>query len=160
MTDFPRHFSPMRRAFAGAMLALALLAGPALAQETAIVTTRVIYPGQIIGADVLKEVTFRRGRNHIGEVAATVDQLEGKVARRTLLPGRLIPAGSVRDPYLVTAGAPVQAVFAQGGLTISLSAVPLQSGAVGDFIKVRNMDSGAVFGGVVMADGTVRVGAT
>ena len=38
--------------------------------------------------------------------------------------------------------------------------VPLQPGSAGDLVKVRNLDSGAVFTGTVMADGTIRVGAS
>lgn len=145
---------------AGALLAFAALASPALAQETAVVSTRIIYPGQTVSADALEEVTLRRGKNNLAVVAMSVEEVEGKVARRTLLPGRLIPVSSVREPYVVDAGAPVRVVLVQGGLTISLAGVPLQPGAVGDLVKVRNMDSGAVFMGVVMADGTIRVGAT
>ena len=36
----------------------------------------------------------------------------------------------------------------------------LQPGAAGDLVKVRNIDSGKILSGTVMADGTVRVGAT
>jgi len=36
----------------------------------------------------------------------------------------------------------------------------LQPGAAGDFVRVRNIDSGKVFSGTVMADGTIRVGAS
>jgi flagella basal body P-ring formation protein FlgA len=148
------------RPLAGAVLWLVAAMAPAFAQETAIIPTRVIYPGETISAGLLEAVTLRRGKNNLGAVAMSAAELEGKVARRTLLPGRLIPAGSVREPYLVEAGAPVQVLFVQGALTISLSAVPLEPGAVGDLIKVRNVDSGAVFSGIVMADGTIRVGAT
>ncbi len=37
---------------------------------------------------------------------------------------------------------------------------PPQAGAAGELIRVRNLDSGSVFTGVVMADGTVRVSAS
>lgn len=142
-------------------LALALgVASPAFAGETAVVPTRVIYPGEAIDAGLLEIVRLRSGKTRPAGVVNSPDELEGKVARRTLLPGRPIPLGSVREPYAVEAGAPVQVLFVQGPLTISLSAVPLQPGAVGDLIKMRNIDSGAVFTGTVMADGTVRVGAT
>ena len=50
-------------------------------------------------------------------------------------------------------------MFITNGLTISLTAVTLEAGSAGDVVKVRNVDSGAVFSAVVMADGTVRVGA-
>jgi flagella basal body P-ring formation protein FlgA len=145
---------------AAAAAVLVCLAAPALAQQTAVVATHVIYPGQTVTFDALEEVPLRRKLDNVTAIALTPDEVEGKVARRTLLPGRLIPISSVREPYLVEAGAPVHVMLVQGALTISLSGMPLQPGAVGDLIKVRNLDSGAVFMGTVMADGTIRVGAT
>ncbi len=79
------------------------------------------------------------------------------MARRTLLPGRLIGLSAVRDAYLVETGKPVQVRFVQGVLEISVAGVPLQAGAAGDLVKVRNIDSGVVFTGTVMGDGSIRV---
>jgi flagella basal body P-ring formation protein FlgA len=45
----------------------------------------------------------------------------------------------------------------QGGLEIALSAIALQAGAAGDVVRLRNADSGSIFAGTVMEDGTVRV---
>jgi len=42
-------------------------------------------------------------------------------------------------------------------MIISASGTPLQDAAIGDLIKVRNIDSGITVSGTVMADGTVRV---
>jgi flagella basal body P-ring formation protein FlgA len=81
------------------------------------------------------------------------------VARRTLLPGRYIPLNSLRDAYIVEQGAPVQVMFVAGALTISATGVTLQPGSAGDLVKVRNIDSGKILSGTVMADGSVRVGA-
>lgn len=142
---------------------LSLAAGsslPALAQQTVIIPTRVIYPGETVMPEALEEVPLRRQVKNIGAIARERYQLEGKVARRTLLPGRMIPVTSVRDAHLVTAGSPVQVLFVHGALEISVAGVPLQHGAAGDLIKVRNIDSGAVFTGVVMEDGTIRVAAS
>jgi flagella basal body P-ring formation protein FlgA len=72
----------------------------------------------------------------------------------------MIPTGSVRDAWIVEPGKPVRVIFMQGGLEIALSAVALQAGAAGDMVRLRNVDSGSVFDGVVMADGTVRVSAS
>jgi len=38
--------------------------------------------------------------------------------------------------------------------------VTLQPGAAGDLVKVRNIDSGKIFSGTVMADGSIRVSAS
>jgi len=126
---------------------LALLAGtlPAAAQEVVLIPARVIYPGETIA---------------LAAVATEAAELEGKVARRTLLPGRYIPANAIREAWLVEQGASVQVYFVAGPLTISAAGVSLQPGSAGDLVKVRNVDSGKVITGTVMTDGTVRVGAS
>ncbi|MEP9389695.1 flagellar basal body P-ring formation chaperone FlgA [Mesorhizobium sp. KR9-304] len=142
--------------------ALAFFAGaaPALAQEVVLIPSRVIYPGETIDLAVLKEVTLKPGRIVPPAVVFRAPEIEGKVAKRTLLPGRYIPAAALREAWLVEQGAPVQVMFVSGPLTISATAVTLQSGAAGDLVKVRNIDSGKVFTGIVMADGSIRVGAS
>jgi flagella basal body P-ring formation protein FlgA len=153
--------SIVRFTWSRVILALALLAGatPALAEEVVLIPSRVIYPGETIVPGSLKEVTLVPGKHSPDAVATKLDELDGKVAKRTLLPGRYIPNSAIRDAWLVEQGSSVQVYFAAGGLTISATAVTLQSGSAGDQVKVRNIDSGKVFSGTVMADGTIRVGA-
>lgn len=140
-------------------LAAALPAGGARATETfAAVVNRIVYPGQTIGAEAVEEVPFKVTGKIASPVAHSHAEVAGKVARRTLLPGYLIPVSSLREPYLVEAGEPVTAIFAHGGLTITAAAVPLEPGSLGDMIRLRNADSGKVFTGIVLADGTVRLG--
>jgi len=152
----------LRTASAAACIASALLASSlsAGAEEVAMVTTRVIYPGETVVADVLKQVKLKAGRQVPPAMATVLAEIDGKVAKRTLLPGRYIPLASVRNAYLLEQGVPVQVVFEHGGLIISASAITLQPGSPGDLVKVRNVDSGAVFFGTVMADGTIKVGAS
>jgi flagella basal body P-ring formation protein FlgA len=129
----------------------------ALAQQTVVIPTRVIYPGEVVTADSLEQVPLRRKVKNLGALVLDPAQLEGKVARRTLLPGRMIPVASVRDAFLVETGKPVQVRFVQGGLEIQIMGISLQTGSAGDLVRVRNADSGSVFNGVVMADGTIKV---
>ena len=142
-------------------LALATgMALPAAAQDMVLVPSRTIYPGETVSADMLQQVPLRRQLRNPAAVERDWRMLEGKVARRTLLSGRMIPTGSVREAWIVEPGKPVQAFFVHGGLEIALSAVALQAGAAGDMVRLRNVDSGSVFSGVVMADGTVRISAS
>jgi flagella basal body P-ring formation protein FlgA len=145
-------------ALAAVVFAAAVL--PAWAQELGVIPTRIIYPGETIAADALKMAKVRKGKPATIAFAHEPRELVGKVAKRTLLPGRFVPLTAVRDAFLVQQGASVQVIYSQDGLTISLSAVTLEPGSAGDVVKVRNIDSGAVFSAVVMADGTVRVGAS
>lgn len=152
----------MRASFLAFALFAALAAAvvPALAQQTVVVSTRVIYPGENVTADLLEDVPLRRQLRNPDSIAFVADQLAGKVARRTILPGRLIPVNSVRAAYLVESGQAVKASLTHGPLEISVTAVPLQHGAAGDMIRLRNADNGATFNGIVLEDGTVRVPAS
>jgi flagella basal body P-ring formation protein FlgA len=143
-----------------AAAALTLAAGvfSATAGELAVVTTRVVYPGETIDAALLNEVPLVRGNRNLPPIFQDSSLLYGKVATHTILPGRLIPTNAVRDAYLVEAGKPVDAQLVAGNMVIIITAVPLEPGAAGDVVKMRNIDSGRVFTGVVMSDGTVRVG--
>lgn len=147
----------------GARLALALAvaaglaAGAAAQTMTVPVPTATIYPGDFIDPGVIDERTFRQSQVAHGFVDSR-SMLQGKIARRTLLPHHPIPLNAIDEVDLVTRGTPVQLVFRQAGLVITAYAQPLQDGSEGDIIRVRNADSGTVVMGVVQADGTVRVG--
>lgn len=122
--------------------------------------TRVIYPGETITMASIQEARLKRGSHLTADMASSAQELIGKVSRRTLLPGRTIPLAALREVFLVENGKPVEVRFVAGGLVIATTAVPLQDGAAGDMIKVRNMDSGTVFMGVVLADGSIQVSAS
>jgi flagellar basal body P-ring formation protein FlgA len=136
--------------------ALAVAAGltvPAKASgPVAVVPNEVVYPGQEIDIALMREVEVTNPNiraDYISSMAA--------VARRTLLPGRVIPTSAVRASYAVERGQPVKLVYSSGGLVITASGSPLKSAAIGDFIQVRNLESGSTVSGTVMANGTVQV---
>jgi flagella basal body P-ring formation protein FlgA len=147
------------QAAAAVMTLCCALPAQALAQETVLIPNRVIYPGETVAAEALKEVTLKPGKQAPEAVAISLAELDGKVAKRTLLPGRYVPLSSLREAYLVEQGAAVEVVFVSGVLTISASAVTLEPGSAGDLVKVRNIDSGKILSGTVMADGSIRIGA-
>jgi flagella basal body P-ring formation protein FlgA len=140
-----------------AACAMAALA-PAWAGETVLVPSKVIYPGETVSASFLQEVELAEGKVPPAHVVVAIEDLDGKVARRTLLPGRYVAATAIRDAWLVEKGAAVEMTFVAGALTIAAAAVTLESGAAGDMVKVRNIDTGKIVSGTVLADGTVRVG--
>jgi flagellar basal body P-ring formation protein FlgA len=144
-------------ALAAMLLAMAGGLLSAAAQPTVVVPNRMIYPGQTIPPEALEVVPLRRQLANPSAFVMKLEDAVGKVARSTLLPGRMMYVTSMREAYLVETGAPARVVFVNGPLSISMTGMPLQSGSAGDVVKVRNMESGVVFTGVVMADGTIRV---
>ncbi len=147
-----------KTALSAALVMLCFIAG-ALAGETRIVmVTGVVYPGQQISQEMLREVTLRKPLRTNQRVVLDASEIVGKVAKRTLLPRRAIPVAALRQAYVVEAGRPVRAVFVNGGLSITIMVVALMDGATGDMVKVRNPDSGRTFAATARSDGTVMVG--
>jgi flagella basal body P-ring formation protein FlgA len=141
-----------------AWLGVGAQAALAAGERTLPVPTVTIYPGDTIQDGALIDRAFSLAYLGRLPVIDGRSMIVGKVARRTLLPGHPIPVNAVEDAAVINRGVPVQMVFQHGGLTITATAAPLQSGGVGDVIRVRNVDSGVVVVGVVQADGTIRVG--
>jgi flagella basal body P-ring formation protein FlgA len=141
-----------------AALVLLCLA-PLAAQADSFVTPRaVVYPRQILRADMLELRRSEEGRP-VGAFAATsIEEVAGKAARATLLPGRPIARDAVGAPQLVQIGAPVSLVFRGDGLDIRASGVALQAAAAGETIRARNAQTAVIVSGVLAADGSVRVG--
>lgn len=148
------------RAMAVIFTATSLLFGSAAAAVAAggyaVVPTSIIYPGEEIFATQIQEVEVTNP-NLAGGYAQSVDQVVGMITKRTLLPGRTIPVSALREPFAVKRGTNLRLTFTIGNMLISASGMPLQDAAVGDIVKVRNLDSGVIVTGTVMADGSVQV---
>ena len=141
-----------------ATLASLVGASPASAGQFVPVPTVVIYPGDVIRDGMLIEREMPD--EFAGKSAVVLDRsaLVNKTSRRTLLPNLPIAKNAVGEPKLVSLGAMVRVVYAEGGLTISTYGSALQGGAAGDVIPVRNLESGLTISGIIEADGSVRVG--
>lgn len=137
-----------------------LACASSLAAESNIlpVPSVTIYPGDTIKDSWLVDHDFSTNTPSHDAVIDSHAALVGKVAKRTLLPGMPIPINAVGEPRAVANGEKVRVVFEQDGLVIETYAAALQSGAVGEVISVRNLDSGLTISGKIQADGSVRVG--
>ena len=119
--------------------------------------SQVIYPGDIIREGMLTDISIYDLPNIDGPLAGTRAELLGKVATRTLLPGRAITTLAIGNPKAVAQGAQVKLIYHDGALSIVTFALALEGGAVGDMIKVRNSDSGLTISGTIQPDGSVSV---
>jgi len=152
---------PLQGLVRAAIVLLGLLCAMPMAQAgrgTAVVPERTIYPGEELAAELLREVEVTNP-NLRGGYAEVTSEVVGKVTTRTLLPGRTIPVAALRDSWAVVRGKPVQLIFSGTGLTITATGTPLQNAAIGDFIRVRNIESGVIISGTVMQNGSVQVAA-
>lgn len=136
--------------------AVCLATGAQAGQGTAVVPMRIIYPGEELSGALVREVAVTNPNLRAG-YATVASEVVGRVTTKTLLPGRTIPVGALRDAWAVERGTTVQLVFAGAGLTITASGTPLENAAIGDFIRARNIETGVVVSGTVMGDGSIRV---
>ncbi|MBB4953965.1 flagella basal body P-ring formation protein FlgA [Agrobacterium vitis] len=128
----------------------------AAADRFAIVPSDIIYPGEAIPESKLQRVKVTNP-NLGGGYASSISEVSGMLSTKTLLPGRTIPLAMLKKPYAVTRGSKLRLVVSIGNLTISAGGSPMDDANIGDVIRVRNLDSGQIVNGTVMADGTVQV---
>ncbi|MBB4227646.1 flagellar basal body P-ring formation chaperone FlgA [Rhizobium mongolense] len=141
-------------AIAGAFMPGAASAG----MGYAVVPTAIIYPGETISGGQLQEVEVTNP-NLASGYAKSIEEVRGMISKRTLLPGRTIPVSALREPYTVTRGSQIRLIFRIGAMTISAAGSPLEDGSTGQVVRARNMDSGVIVSGTVLADGTIHVAA-
>jgi len=123
-----------------------------------IVPVRTIYPGETLNQTQVTARRFDVREDQIIAFVRSIELVEGKVARRTLLANQPIPMGAFEEPRLALVGRQIKVEFREGGLVISTLASVLQAGAVGEMISVRILDGGRTVTGTIQKDGTLRVG--
>jgi flagella basal body P-ring formation protein FlgA len=121
------------------------------------VPVTAIYPGDLIREEMIIDRAFTPNMPgaaaFVGERALAV----GHIARRTLIPGQLIPINALEEQKVVTRGNVVKVVVEDGSLSIVTYASSLQSGSPGSLIQLRNLDTGVIIRGIVQSDGSVRI---
>lgn len=142
-------------------LVLAALVGavPASAEETLWVPVLrdTVGLGDVIDADDIEVVEMPFGR--VPRNAITDAQmLIGMAPKRLLRPGIPIREGDIAPPVVIRKNTVVMMVFERGGLFLTAKGKALQNGAVGEVIRIENLQSGIVIQGVVAPDGHVAVG--
>lgn len=116
-----------------------------------------LYAGDVISDAVLTDRPVPISTLERGGIVGGRGALIGKAVRRTVLAGVPVPLNAVADVQVVTKGVATRVKLQEGGLIISGYAMPLESGAVGATVRLKNMESGQTILGTVQTDGSVRV---
>jgi flagella basal body P-ring formation protein FlgA len=154
-----RAISIVVRRIAAVAVAVSVIGDGAKAEEPVRypVPVTTIYPGDLIKDEMLIDRAFAPNMQgaaaFVGERLAVV----GRTARRTLVPGQLIPNNAIEDLKAVNRGSVVKVVIEDGSLTIVTYGSSLQSGSPGALIQLRNLDTGVTIRGIVQPDGSVRI---
>ena len=122
------------------------------------VPKNVIYAGQTISYELLRDRKVPTDYLSRVSVFTGPDGLVGMVARRTLVPSRPIPTNHVSEPDVIKVNAPALMRFSSNGLTITAEVLPMNSAKEGEFVRVRNMQTGVIVSGIAQADGSIMAG--
>ena len=147
----------MRRLAAATLVVVAC--GGALAEEPVRypVPVTTIYPGDLIKEELLIDRTFAPNMQGSAAFINERPMAVGRIARRTLLPGQMIPINAVEEQKIVTRGNAVRVIVDDGALSIVTYGSPLQSGSPGNLIQLKNLDTGVIIRGIIQPDGSVRI---
>lgn len=121
------------------------------------VTSRVVKAGEVIlAADItfVKTKVSRLRENFITNESDII----GMQAKKHFSPGSLVKKTELSRPVVIKMYDPVNITYSSGAIDLKITGTSLGTGAVGDTVRVKNNDSGAVMLGRIINKNTVQVG--
>lgn len=121
------------------------------------VTARVIKVGEII---TNTDIAFTKVKlSRLGEkFLLNYDSVIGMQVKRPLLAGSLIRSTDLIKPVVIKVNDPISITYKSSSIQLKTSGVAVNNGGIGDMIKVKNNDTGAVILGQIVDRNNVRVG--
>ena len=133
------------------------LAGRYTAYIEVPVTVRGIVQGGIITESDVSTTRTPLSKMKGGYIESTA-QVVGMQARRNLGNGVLIRNSDVVKPTLIRQNDSVSIIYSQSNIKLRTVGVAMQSGAIGDNIKVKNESTGIIVHGSIKGKNLVEVG--
>ncbi len=121
------------------------------------VAARSIKPGEIIDfADIkfIKSNLEQLKKN----IFTSESDLVGKQAKKYIQLGAAFTIRDISKPVVIKVNDPVNIIYNSGLISLRISGIALNSGAVGDVIKVKNSTSGIVLLGAIVNKNTIQIG--
>ena len=126
--------------------------------QPVVVAIKPIPRDQLVrAADV--EIREREGVLPAGSIA-DLQQVVGKVARRSLRPGEIVQENHLRAPWQVRRGETINVFVRTGGIVVRTRAVARADGAMGDLIAVETIQDKQRLDASVSGPGEATVYAT
>lgn len=128
--------------------------GTAIETVEAATTARSLARGDVLSAADIVMARLPKAQNPdaLGFAAA-----KGLATRRNIREGQALRASDLMRPQHVDRGDFVTLIYGGGGMSLSLKAKALQSGAQGDLVSVQNIQSKRTVNGVVTGPSEVTV---
>lgn len=119
------------------------------------VLNKALKIGDVITEDAV--TTEMRLMQSYQDAITDVKSVIGMQAARFLTAGQMLASRDLKREQILRKGQMVKAIFGVDALEISISAQAEEAGAVGDVIKVKNIDSQKMFAAKIIDRGLVRI---
>lgn len=119
------------------------------------VLNRSLKVGEVITEEML--TVEKRQIQYQTDAITAVKNIVGMQANRFLNAGQILSYRDLKKETIMKKGQIVKAIFGKGQFDISISAIVEESGAIGDVIKVKNLDSNKMFAALVVDRGLVKI---
>ncbi|HEY1383555.1 MAG TPA: flagellar basal body P-ring formation chaperone FlgA [Dongiaceae bacterium] len=159
------NFDPISNRFAAVLVAPA--DGPPVVQRNVFGTVyemaqipvpkRLISAGAIISADDLEWQPVHLARL-AGNSLTDADQLIGRMAKRPLKAGQVLRSSDIAVSPVIHKNDLIRLVVRTGQMTLSVQGKAMQDAALGQTVRVINVNSNRQLSGTVVDAGTVAVG--
>lgn len=118
----------------------------------AVFATRNVRPFEILTSEMV-----HLEPSDVAGAAATLNSVLGKETRVALYANRPVMPDQISEPAIVDRNAIVPLVYRKGGLSIEVEGRSLGRGAIGDRLRVMNLQSKVALFATVQADGSLLV---
>lgn len=110
--------------------------------------------------DVLTEEMFtfeKRLLLNVRDTVTSIDSVVGMQAARFMNAGQVVQYSDLKKEQIMKRGQMVKAMVGTNDFEVAISAEVQEAGAIGDVVKVKNLDSQKVFAARVVDRGLVRI---
>lgn len=119
------------------------------------VLNRPVRMGEVVESNMISMET--RQIVNPRETVLTPKALVGVQAARYLNPGQALAYGDFKKEQVLKKGQVVKAIIGSSEFEVAIVALAEEAGALGDVVKVKNIDSQKVVAGKIIERGVVRV---
>jgi len=124
-------------------------------RKVKVIVARLTIPkGSLIKPQMVEEETLPLSKARYA--FQDLNQVIGKIARQTIPKGEVIKEKMLSPNYVVRKGNRVKVIYERGAIRIELYGLALDSGSVGNIIRVKNVSTGKILRCRVEKDGSVR----
>ena len=120
-----------------------------------LVATTYLQRGHVINADDIS-LKSRNASQLNTAYLNNPEQIIGKVLKRNLASNAVFTSAILTEPQIIKKGQRVDLQAGKQGLMVSVTAIALASGAVGERIRVQNLSSSKIVEGTILASGVIQ----